>query len=1370
MAPALRLPLTGAQAGIWLAQQLAPDSPVYNTADAVELSGPVDAEALAAHIRAVLDDAEALHVRVVDGPDGPQQLLTARGDRSWEIPVLDLRGERDPQGAAQAFLDADLAQPVDLATGPLFATALLRTGEDAWTWYLRIHHLATDAYATALLMRRVADRVSADADPAGSAPEPKPFGTLAELVDAETAFRASDAYLADRTFWAARLAEHAAPATLAGETAPAAARPSRATTVVGAELGTALAEAGVTAGAGWPELVMAALAVNLASVTGARRQVLSMPVLARKGAARRTPGVCVNVVPLAIEVDPDAPLAAVVASLRDELRALRPHHGMRFEELQRMLPADVPLFGPQVNLKPYVRELRFGDATARIRNLATGPVDDLSLIVTDLPGGALELTLDGNAARYDQAAVESQLGRLVATLSAASEPGAVEAPAGALPTVTPAERRCAVTAFNQTGHPVESTTLVALLRAQAERTPEAVAVSDEHESLTYAELHARAQALAGALREHGVSPGDDAIVGLCLHRSVGLSVAVVAVLLAGAAYLPLDPELPADRLSYVLGDAKPTAVITTADAASALPPHEVPVVLVDAFDAAPVRVAAEPSPADAAYVLYTSGSTGRPKGVVTEHSAIVNRLAWMQSTLPIGPGDVVLQKTPYGFDVSVWELIWPLLQGARLVMATPGGHRDPAYLADVIEREGVTTLHFVPSMLDLFLDEPAVARPGALASLRHVVCSGEALPESTVSRYHELLRAPLHNLYGPTEAAIDVTWWPCSTGDAPGPVPIGRPIWNTRTYVLDEALRPVPIGAPGELWLAGDQLAREYLGRPDLTAERFVPDPFIAEWATAGTPLPAGARMYRTGDLARWRADGALDYLGRTDDQVKLRGLRIELGEIEATLARHPAVGRAAVSVDREGGPPRLVAHVVLAASARPSDSRTTGERTFTAAGTTVNVRSPIRDAAELLADVAADLPDYMVPAALAYVDELPLSPNGKLDRRRLPAIPRDGQPGDETPQRPPATPREEQLCGLFAEALGREAVGPEQNLFDLGGDSLLAARLAATIRARLGLELQLGAVFAAPTPAALAARIDEGHDLTALEPLLTLRADGERPPLFCLPPAGGLGWCYAGLARTVDDRPLLAVQAPTLSGGEFAPTLAEQAERYADLIEDRAPTGLLHLLGWSVGGVLAHATARTLQHRGRETGVVALLDAYPGEQWRGQPPPTAAETLLALLYMGGLGESALEGAAPTPHGVLAALSREGSALAALGPDTFAAVTRSVRESSRQMREHHSQTTAGDLLFFAASAPRREDWLDADAWQGLVDGVVDRHDLPVTHPELTRRGPIDAVGRIVAEAIRSRETVGVYDESSVSPSSSSTRTVAAAVSTASDPT
>ncbi|MBV9108018.1 MAG: amino acid adenylation domain-containing protein, partial [Gemmatimonadetes bacterium] len=460
-----------------------------------------------------------------------------------------------------------------------------------------------------------------------------------------------------------------------------------------------------------------------------------------------------------------------------------------------------------------------------------------------------------------------------------------------------------------------------------------------------------------------------------------------------------------------------------------------------AVDAAAGLLAAEPAtnpapvtgPDSLAYVIYTSGSTGRPKGVMNAHRGVVNRLAWMQAQFGLRADDVVLQKTPFSFDVSVWEFFWPLQEGARLVMARPGGHRDVAYLEETIEREGVTTLHFVPSMLQPFAE---AADPARCRTLRRVVCSGEALPPAPVDRFHARFAAPviLANLYGPTEAAVDVSCWICPRGETAGIVPIGRPIWNTALYVLDDALRPAPVGVPGELYIGGVQVARGYLGRPALTAEKFVPDPF----AKTG-----GARLYRTGDRARWRADGTVEYLGRLDFQVKVRGFRIELGEIESALRAHPAV-RDAVAVtldDAPGGSPRIVAYVTGGASG---------------------------DA--LRAHLRTRLPEYMVPAAFVALERLPLTPTGKVDRRALPPPAPAAAPAGARLQ--PGTEMESRVAALWCELLGLPAVGMEESFFDLGGHSLLMARVQARLAHELGIELSMLELFQHPTVRTLAARL----------------------------------------------------------------------------------------------------------------------------------------------------------------------------------------------------------------------------------------------------------------------------------------------------------
>ncbi|MFJ1759573.1 non-ribosomal peptide synthase/polyketide synthase [Amycolatopsis sp. NPDC088138] len=558
--------------------------------------------------------------------------------------------------------------------------------------------------------------------------------------------------------------------------------------------------------------------------------------------------------------------------------------------------------------------------------------------------------------------------------------------------------------------PEAGRTLTRLLTEQAARTPDATALVFEGETLTYRALHERANRLAHLLIDRGVGPG--VLAGVCVDRSLDLVIALLAVLKAGGAYVPLDPDYPADRLAFMVDDSAAPVVLTQS--------------FLDDADLSG-HPATEPetttSTTDLAYAIYTSGSTGRPKGVLVPHEGIVNRLAWMQAEYGLTAADRVLQKTPSSFDVSVWEFFWPLLTGATLVVARPGGHRDPAYLAQLIRAERITTLHFVPSMLQAFLLDPAAA---TCTGLRRVLCSGEALPAELQSRFFGTLPGvELHNLYGPTEASVDVTSWACRADG--GPVPIGRPVWNTQTYVLDVQLRPVAPGVAGELYLAGIQLARGYHLRPGLTAERFVASPFAP-----------GERMYRTGDLARWTDDGALLYLGRTDHQVKIRGLRVELGEIETVLDRQPGVGGSCVLAreDREGDQ-RLVGYVVPDGAAP--------------------------DVEALRTALAADLPEYMVPAAFVVLTELPLTPSGKLDRKALPA------PEWTAAGRAPRTPREAALCTLFSEILGVDGVGIDDGFLALGGHSLLAAKLVSGIRATLGVEAAIGDVFRAPTPAGLA-------------------------------------------------------------------------------------------------------------------------------------------------------------------------------------------------------------------------------------------------------------------------------------------------------------
>jgi amino acid adenylation domain-containing protein len=575
-----------------------------------------------------------------------------------------------------------------------------------------------------------------------------------------------------------------------------------------------------------------------------------------------------------------------------------------------------------------------------------------------------------------------------------------------------------------------------LIEKQAAQTPDSVALEFDGQELTYAELNRRANQLARLLRQKGAGPDD--LVGVFAERSFEMVLALLAVLKAGGAYVPLDPSYPPERLAHMLEDAQASLVLTQPHLAHQLPAAANGVLLLDASwkaygDEAGDDLEDIGTPESLAYVIFTSGSTGRPKGAMNEHRGICNRLLWMQEQYGLSADDRILQKTPFSFDVSVWEFFWPLLTGARLVIARPEGHRDSAYLVELIRHTGITTLHFVPSMLRMFLEQEGVE---ACSSLTRVICSGEALPHELQERFFARLPwAELHNLYGPTEAAVDVTYWACQRGDTRLTVPIGRPVANTQMYVLDTRMGPVPVGVAGELYIGGVQVGRGYMRRDDLTVERFVPDPFARE---------LGARLYKTGDLARYLPDGAIEYLGRTDFQVKIRGQRIELGEIEAMLNQHAGVAQSIVMMREDHpGDQRLVAYVVP--------------------------RQADLSATVLKEHLSVQLPSYMVPSALVLLDELPLTSSGKIDRKGLPAP--EYSDLQQTAYVAPQTPTEETLVTIWTDVLNLARVGIHDNFFELGGHSLLAVTVIERMR-RAGLQADVRGLFLTPTIAELASAV----------------------------------------------------------------------------------------------------------------------------------------------------------------------------------------------------------------------------------------------------------------------------------------------------------
>ncbi|HEX2191305.1 MAG TPA: amino acid adenylation domain-containing protein, partial [Longimicrobiaceae bacterium] len=785
-----------------------------------------------------------------------------------------------------------------------------------------------------------------------------------------------------------------------------------------AELLERLRTLGRSEGATLYMVVLSAFQVLLSKYSGSEDVVVGSPIAGRtRRETEELIGFFVNTLVLRTDLSGDPTFREVLRRVREVTLGAYEHQEVPFERLVEELQPERSLSHSPLFQVMFVEEGADrpegglpGVELQRLEVDGGTSKFDLTLGFGAHPEG-IRGSLEYSTDLFERGTIVRMLGHLERVLEQVAGDPEVRLPA--LELMGEAERRQVVVEWNRTGAEYPADTCIhQLFEAQAERTPDAVAVVFEDASLTYRELNERASRLAHPLRRRGVGP--EVRVGLCLERSLEMVVSLLGVLKAGGAYVPLDPGYPAERLELMLADSGVAVLLTQERLRGALPAGAgVEVVSVDAGWAETAGESAENprsgvTPRNLAYVIYTSGSTGAPKGVMNTHAGVVNRLCWMQAEYGLGAKDVVLQKTPFSFDVSVWELFWPLQRGARLVMARPEGHRDPLYLQEVIEQRGVTTLHFVPSMLQPFVE---TADPERCASLKRVVCSGEALPPALVERFHERFPASvaLYNLYGPTEAAVDVSYWACERRDVVETVPIGRPVWNTRLYVLDGALRPVPVGVPGELYIGGVQVARGYLGRADLTAARFVPDPFAEG---------SGARLYRTGDRARWRGDGALEYLGRLDGQVKIRGFRIEPGEVEAVLRRHEEV-RDCVVVARDGasgvpGNRRLVAYVAGEAEAD-------------------GMRGHLR----------RSLPEYMVPAAFVMLDRLPLTPNGKLDRRALPA------PEYTAEERylAPRTPAQEVLAGIWAELLRLERVGVAESFFELGGHSLLATRVVSRVR-----------------------------------------------------------------------------------------------------------------------------------------------------------------------------------------------------------------------------------------------------------------------------------------------------------------------------------
>ncbi|TDC90505.1 non-ribosomal peptide synthetase [Actinomadura sp. 7K507] len=1018
------VPLSAAQRSVWYAQQLAPETPIH-IAQYIEIEGPLDHELFDRVARIAAHEVLAQNARLVEVDGVAHQILDP--DATVSVPLVDLSGEPDPDAAARAWMDERMAEPLPLDGERLFHTALLRLAPGRHRWFVRAHHVVLDGYGGLLVSRRAAEVYTLLAG--GGEYEPGELGDFRRVLADEEEYRASERFEGDRAYWTQRFADKPVAVSLSDAMAePTADYLSRIAVVPPDEAG-ALAAGARRLRTAAPGLAIAATAAYVARMTGAEDVILGLAAACRTTeVSRETPAMLSTVLPLRVRVEPDMTVEELVRSAtRASARALR-HQRYRRDDLLRdlkLLGERHRLYGPVINIMPFDYRLDFAGLRARTHAITTGPVDDLSINIYDnFDGTGMRVDFEAHPDLYTEDQVSTHLNRYVGFLRALGDADP-STPLHEVDLLDGAERFRVLEEWNDTALPVADGVVPDLFEAQAAATPDSTAVIAGGTRLTYAELNDRANRLARCLIERGVGPED--FVALSLPRDADLVVATLAVLKAGAGYEPIDLAYPPDRIAYMLEDAAPACVITTrnADLPGGTPRVELDALSLDGYSGADVTDAERVRPlrpANPAYIIYTSGSTGRPKGVVISHANVMDFCAESMAGYGADRMRRVLFSTSLNFDVSLFEWLVPLTIGGEIEVV-----RD---LLEIAERGGWsgTLISGVPSALAVLL-----GRGGLRLDVGDVAFGGEALPPQLVQDARALLPdARVSNIYGPTEATIFVTGW-YDDGNPEGIAPIGRPMANTRLYVLDGRFRPVPVGVPGELYLAGNGLARGYLDRPALTADRFVACPF-------GGP---GERMYRTGDLVRWNEAGEIEYLGRLDHQVKVRGFRIELGEIEAALSAHPAVTQSVVAARRDAvGDGVLTGYVVGAV-----------------------------DPAELRAFVARTLPAYMVPSAIMVLDAMPLSPNGKLDRSALPEPDFTAAPTS----RGPRDAREEILCGIVAGVLGLDRVGIDDGFFDHGGDSLKATRVVARARAALNVELPVRALFEAPTVAGLAERIATG-------------------------------------------------------------------------------------------------------------------------------------------------------------------------------------------------------------------------------------------------------------------------------------------------------
>jgi nonribosomal peptide synthetase DhbF len=1306
--------LSPGQQRMWFHQQVEGPVATYNLPWAWELTGPLDVDALATAVADVVGRHDILRTRhpARGGAPSAEVLPPEHGPR------LTVRDD----GPEDDVLAEEVRRGFDLAHEAPLRAVLIRGGPQRHVLVLVLHHIAADDASLPVLARDLTTAYAARA--AGSAP-----GTAPLPVQYRDAAAWSRRWLGDATepdsvlargleFWRATLA--GAPDRLELPTdsprpAAASGRGGHVALHVEPELADAVRATAVNHGVTVYMVLHAALAVLLTRLGAGTDLPVGAPVSGRSHETLHDlVGFFVNTVVLRVQTDGDPTVAELLDRVRTADLAAYAHQEIPFDRVVEALnparaPDRHPLFQVMLSLGADrdAGDVTFPGVATRATPVPTGTSKfDVTVHLAGTADGGLGGYLEYAEDLFEHDGAETLAARLLRVLrSVVADPGAR---LHDLDVLHPAERRALVHGRNDTAAPVSPLSAVAMIEEQVRRDPDAPAVVFEGLALSYGELDRRAHVLARRLAALGVGP--ETTVGVHVERGVELVVGLYAVLKAGGAFVPLDRTSPPGRLQGLARTAGLVAVLGQPDSAATFAGTGIPVLDLldpdqfdDDADADEDTSGVPVAPDGLAYVIYTSGSTGEPKGAMIRHEALSNRLPWQLELLSLGPDDAVLFKAPLSFDISVNEILLPLVAGARLVVATPGGEKDVTYLLGLIAEQRVTFVYLVSTMLDLMLAREGVAT--AARSVRHVWCGGEVLTPELHRRFTESLDATMYHGYGPAETTIGVTCRVFRDRGERG-VTIGRPNPNSRVHVLDEAMNPVPVGVPGELYIGGVPLGRGYVGDPVRTAERFVPDPVSGR---------RGERLYATGDLARLAPDGDIEFIGRVDNQIKIRGMRVELEEIEAVLGRHPAVRQAVVVHDPTAE--TLAAHV------------------------TVDPVAGHVGADELRDFSGAHLPAHMVPTRHTVVPHFPLMPSGKVDRKALLAAAPAPAPRRASADGELAPGLETTLARVWRDALGGTEPGPDDNFFDLGGNSLLLARIQTDLQRVLGHAVAMLDLFGRPTVRSLAAHLAAGQRAggpEALRMLLPLRTEGAAPPLFCVHPASGLGWPFAGLRQHLPDVPLYAVQARGLDRPERTPvaaTLEEMAAEYVAALREIRPHGPYRLAGWSFGGVVAHTAAVMLQDQGETVDLLAMLDSYPAYPWEKLARDHEQQALRSLLYMSHYDLATLPDGELTRADVTALVAEQGGVLADLPSGTVDTVIDTFVNSAVLQHGARHGAYDGDLLFFTATVNQVDATLSHRDWGPYVSGTVRNHDVACEHKDMTLSGPLAVVGRALRAAL-----------------------------------